>query len=213
MLAWKKIALLNSPSNFGRYPSEVVAMRIGGLTHLWSKPWLGGHCHCRVRFHPVVRHHLPRLPLLHRSLGSSAMSDACFLSLQTLILHFHLLSPPSAGLPVQCRPVRASEETGMPRQPRTIRTNTGWAPIRGAQYPALSPPWVGPQPVARHLPRVPALISWCVCTPGKGNAHVPSIPWPSQTAPTKPSSLFSFQPIMTTDKKSSKRIEGENVIT
>ena len=80
------------------------------------------------------------------------------------------LPPPLSSLcwlaPVQCRPVRASrEETGVPHEPKTILRSTGWAPVGGS----ISNPGstLGrPQPVVRHLPRVPALISWCVCTPG-----------------------------------------------
>ena len=128
-----------------------------------------------MRLHPVVRHHLGRLPLPHLSLGSSAMSDACFLAFLSCSSLLPLLA-----CPVQCRPVRASrEETGVPHEPKTILRSTGWAPVGGS----ISNPGstLGrPQPVVRHLPRVPALISWCVCTPGwhwhqpANIAHVPS---------------------------------------
>ena len=163
-----------------------------------------------MRLHPVICHHLDLNPLPHWSLGAMCNVRRLFSQLALLLLpsHFHLLSP---RLPVQCRPVRASEETGLPHEPRTIRTNTGWAPERGAQYPTLNPPWVGPQPVVRHLPGVPALISWwCVCTPGKGNAHVSSSPWPSPTIPPTPSNLFPFQQIMTTDEKSFTKSREKN---
>ena len=109
------------------------------------------------------------------------------------------LPPPLSSLcwlaPVQCRPVRASsEETGVPHEPKTIRSSTGWAPV-GRLNIQPCPTLGRPQPVARHLPRVPALISWCVCTPGSSRVilHMchPS-PWPSPTAPTTPPNLPSF---------------------
>ena len=95
-----------------------------------------------------------------------------------LLSHFHLLSPPSAGLP----PCSAGQyvQAGKKQGCRTSPRPSGGAQVGRRPGGSISNPvpTLGrPQPVGRHLPRVPALISWCVCTPGsrEGNiAHVPS---------------------------------------
>ena len=77
-----------------------------------------------------------------------------------------LLSPPCAGLPraVQASRCKQGRNRGAARaqdHPQEHRLGPG----RRLNIQ----PWLHlgrPQPVARHLPRVPALISWCVCTPG-----------------------------------------------
>ena len=77
------------PSKFGPIPISRAWQGHEGLTHLWGQAWLGGHCHCRVRLHPVVRHHLAPRPLSNVSLDSKKMFSACF---------FNLLSSSAAPL-------------------------------------------------------------------------------------------------------------------